>query len=198
MAGMRFEFGWRNYFHFTFSFGTLPEAVFTNQDHKPNTSAATGLTPSFDAISATDIQNACESCFRTESGPKPKASQKTPCLDGTEAVKHCILFRLPVEVRNMIYGSLLVSPDPIENPAHLLTEMRAFFLNARCKMPDIDGAITQTCRLIHLESNNVLYGRNVFIFDAADQVRQFGAHTVISMVHDPRSCKSIPFINLGI
>lgn len=61
-----------------------------------------------------------------------------------------IFLRLPGEIRNQIYGLLLIAPPP-STPRQLGSN------------PPIYPEILRVCRQIHREATDILYGKNIFI-----------------------------------
>ena len=90
------------------------------------------------------------------------------------SIQHSPLFRLPLEVRQTIYSMLLVSTTEIEDPAGLLDDVDSLMLSERVSHPDMDATITRTCRTIHEETLDILYGCNMFVFDDPDKMHKFG------------------------
>ena len=86
-------------------------------------------------------------------------------------------FRLPPEVRNMIYGLLFetahkdkfVTPDPAGSRRQNNLGQRT--LNLSDSLP-----LLRTCQVVHREATAVLYGNNVFRFD--DHPHNDDEHTV--------------------
>ena len=86
-------------------------------------------------------------------------------------------FRLPPEVRNMVYGLLFetahkdkfVTPDPAGSRRQNNLGQRT--LNLSDSLP-----LLRTCHVVHREATAVLYGRNVFRFD--DRPHNDDKHTI--------------------
>ena len=86
-------------------------------------------------------------------------------------------FRLPPEVRNMIYGLLfetahkdkIVTPDPTGSRRQNNLGQRT--LNLSDSLP-----LLRTCKVVHQEATAVLYGNNVFRFD--DNPHNDDVHTI--------------------
>lgn len=110
-------------------------------------------------------------------------------IDIWQAVRHCTLFRLPLEVRSLIYDYVLVSPDAIEDPAGLLDDVNSLMLDERAKLHSIDAAITRSCRLINDETTRILYGRNVFVFGDVHKLQHFGEYHMLEANSKLFGCK---------
>ena len=86
-------------------------------------------------------------------------------------------FRLPPEVRNMVYGLLFetahkdkfVTPDP--GGSRRQNNLGQRTLNLSDSLP-----LLRTCQVVHREATAVLYGNNVFRFD--DRPHNVDKHTV--------------------
>lgn len=75
------------------------------------------------------------------------------------------LLQLPSELRNSIYELVLISANPIEDPSSQSAEKR----NDNTKrIGDINSSLLMTCRMVLDEAKPILYGRNIFVFDAWD------------------------------
>ena len=73
------------------------------------------------------------------------------------------LLQLPSELRNSIYELVLISANPIEDPSSQSAEKR----NDNTKrIGDINSSLLMTCRMVLDEAKPILYGRNIFVFDA--------------------------------
>jgi len=90
------------------------------------------------------------------------------------SIAECPLFtKLPMEVRNMIYGYLLVTPEIISHAHELVGGVQTVLAENHHPIPGLDAAILRTCRSIYEEALPILYGRNTFLFQHPDQIRAF-------------------------
>lgn len=101
--------------------------------------------------------------------PTPAKSTK----DG-RSVAECPLFtKLPLEIRHMIYGHLLVVPEAISRAHELVGGVQTVLAQNYHPIPGLNAAILRTCRSIYDEALPVLYGCNEFDFRSPDNIKTF-------------------------
>ena len=149
MFHFAFRFGFGKHFSFNFVFGQPP----VTDDEFPKPSRTSCDWPPNISIKKTDPLG------------KP--------LDTKVATKHCSLFRLPPEIRTMIYQELLVSESRIRNADRYLVCTQTPILSERKRIHDVDAVFMRTCRSVYDETMPILYGNNVFLFENPDNIRYF-------------------------
>ena len=78
--------------------------------------------------------------------------------------------RLPQEIRDQVYRYLLIDYEPINlDPKHsIILDAKPFTF--KCSTSRLSSQILSSCRHIHGESYNVLYGENTFTLPIYDGV----------------------------
>ena len=149
MFHFAFRFGFGEYFNFSFTFGQPPASKDTSSN--------------LDCVDGIWCRNAQHQDIKSRG--KPRSSNA--------ATDHCILFKIPTEIRFMIYKELLVSECRIKNAGRYLGYTETPMLSGRKRIADIDATITRTCRAVYDETMPVLYGQNVFLFEKPDDIKDF-------------------------
>lgn len=99
---------------------------------------------------------------------------------------------LPAEVRQMVYGWLLVT-SRIDDPSQLVNEkMRSLIIPAshpRLVILSIDATVLRTCRRIYEEALPLLYGDNTYKFSTATSLETFKGEGLIRTACKPLPCR---------
>ena len=149
MFHFAFHFGFGKYFNFNITFGRPP----VSKDTSSNPDSVNAIWPQI-------AQN---------QDMKPRRTIRAT----NAAIEHCILFGLPTEVRFMIYKELLVSECRIRNAGRYIGYAETPMLSGRKRISDVDATITRTCRAVYDETMPILYGHNVFLFEKAEDIKDF-------------------------
>lgn len=103
----------------------------------------------------------------------PPVARSLPENNGC-AVADCPLFtKLPLEVRNIIYGHLLIVPETINRAHELVSGVQTVIAKNCHSIPGLDATILQTCRSVYDEALPILYGCNFFSFRNPDHIKKF-------------------------
>ena len=107
------------------------------------------------------------------------------------------LMIVPREIRDQIYGYLLTCPTPIALDPKVRTIYKEEPIACRRRNQILYPQIASTCRQIHSEAYEILYGKNTYSLDSDDELSAWKLQPSSAWSRDPR-IRAMRLLDLNI